>query len=252
MKNIFDLSSKVAIVTGAGRGIGQALAVGLASAGASVVAADVIDTNKTVGLIEKMGRKSFGLRADVTRKEDVDAMVTHALDELGRIDILVNNAGIFRGAPAEETHEEDWDKVMDINLKGQFMCAQAVGRQMIEQKSGRIINIASIAGISAFASSVAYNSSKAGVILMTKTLAAEWGKYGILVNAICPGVIRTPMTEGFLKDKGFVLNLKARVPLQRAAMPDELAGAAIYLACDASSYTTGHALVVDGGWTCWL
>ena len=145
--------------------------------------------------------------------------------------------------------EKDWDQVLNINLKGQFLCAQAVGQEMIKQKSGQIINVASVAGMFASTGIVGYNTSKAGVILLTKSLAVEWGKYGIRVNAICPGVFATKMTESFLADKTFMQGIKTKVSLGRAAQPSELVGTIIYLASAASSYVTGHALVIDGGWT---
>ena len=150
---------------------------------------------------------------------------------------------------AENMKQEDWEKVIQVNLTGQFLCAQAVGKQMIKQKSGKIINIASIAGLGGYAQSAPYSASKAGIILMTKTLAVEWGQHNIQVNAICPGVFATDMTDNFLNDKQFVDMIKARVPLGRYATPDELVGTVIYLASKASDYMTGHALVIDGGWT---
>ncbi|MFH1774962.1 MAG: 3-oxoacyl-ACP reductase family protein [Methanobacteriota archaeon] len=252
MNELFDLTGKVAIVTGASRGLGRAMAVGLAGAGANVVVTDVLDTSETVEEIKKLGGKAIGIKADVSKKGDVERMVQQTIEKFGRVGILVNNAGIFRMAPAEAMKEEDWDKVIAVNLKGQFLCAQEVGKRMIKQKSGKIINMASVAGKLAFAQSAAYNASKAGIILMTKTLAVEWGKYNIQVNAICPGVFATAMTENFLKDKNFLQMIKTRVPLARYGEPEELVGAVIYLASNASDYMTGHALVIDGGWTAGL
>lgn len=249
---LFDLTDKIAIVTGASRGLGKAMATGLARAGANVVVADILDVNETVEEIKKLGREAVGIKVDVSKKEDVERMVQQTIEKFGKVDILVNNAGIFRMAPAETMKEEDWDKVIAVNLKGQFLCAQEVGKRMIKQKSGKIINMASVAGKLAFAQSAAYNASKAGVILMTKTLAAEWGKYNIQVNAVCPGVFATPMTEDFLKDKNFLQMIKRRVPLARYGEPEELIGAAIFLSSKASDYMTGHELVIDGGWTAGL
>lgn len=250
MDNLFSLSGKAAVVTGAARGLGKAIAVGLANAGADVLVSDVLDTSEVVKEIEKLGKKAVGMKTDVSKKEDVAAMVKKAVETFGKIDILVNNAGIVRmGKPSEELDEKDWDDVIRINLKGEFLCAQEAGKQMIKQKSGKIINIASIAGLGGFAQIPNYCASKAGVILMTKTLAVDWGKYNIQVNAICPGVFVTPMTEDMLKDDAFSQSVKAKTPLGRAGVPDELVGSSIYLASNASNYTTGHALVVDGGWT---
>ena len=252
MSELFDLTGKVAIVTGASRGLGRGMAVGLARAGSNVVVTDILDTKETVDEVKKLGREAVGIKVDVTRKSDVEAMVKQALEKFGRVDILVNNAGIFRMEPTEEVKEEDWDKVLAVNLKGQFLCAQEVGKHMIKQKSGKIINIASVAGKFAFAESAAYNVSKAGVILLTKTLATDWGKHNVNVNAICPGAFHTPMTEDLLKDENFINLIKMRVPLGRAGEPEDLVGTVTYLASKASDYMTGHALVIDGGWTAGL
>lgn len=252
MCEMFDLTGKVAIVTGASRGLGRGMAIGLAEAGANVVVTDILDIKETVDEVKKLGREALGIKVDVTKKSDVEAMVKQALEKFGRVDILVNNAGIFRMEPTEEVKEEDWDKVLAVNLKGQFLCAQEVGKHMIKQKSGKIINIASVAGKFAFAESAAYNVSKAGVILLTKTLATDWGKHNVKVNAICPGAFHTPMTEDLLKDENFINLIKMRVPLGRAGEPEDLVGTVIYLASKASDYMTGHALVIDGGWTAGL
>ena len=249
MCKLFDLTGKVAIVTGASRGLGRGMAIGLAKVGANVVVTDVLDTKETVEEIKKLGREALGIKVDVTKKSDVEAAVQQTLEKFGKIDILVNNAGILRMEPTEDMKEEDWDKVLAVNLKGQFLCAQEVGKHMIKQKSGKIINIASIAGKFASAESAAYNASKAGVILLTKTLATDWGKHNIQVNAICPGAFLTPMTEDLLKDERFIQMIKMNVPLGKYGEPEDLVGTVIYLASKASNYMTGHALVVDGGWT---
>ncbi|HMA83648.1 MAG TPA: SDR family NAD(P)-dependent oxidoreductase [Candidatus Thermoplasmatota archaeon] len=247
--DLFNLDGKVAIITGAARGLGKSIAVGLAKFGAHVVITDVIDTSGTLEEIKKFDDQSFDLQVDVSDESDVETMIKKTIDHFGSIDILVNNAGILKTANAEDFSEDDWKKVIDVNLNGVFLCAQAAGKQMIEQKSGKIINISSIAGLSGYASSVAYSASKAGVISLTKTLAAEWGKHNIQVNAICPGVFATNMTEDYLKDEDFKEMIKTKVPLSRYAKSDELIGTIIYLASNASDYMTGHALVIDGGWT---
>ncbi len=249
MKNLFDLKNKVAIVTGASRGLGKAMALGLAAEGASVVITDVLDTAGAVKEAEALGVKAMGLKTDVSDAASVEAMAEQTVQKFGTIDILINNAGVYYPTPAEGIKEKDWNRIMEINLKGALLCARTVGARMIKQKSGSIINIASVAGISAFAQSAAYNCSKAALIMLTKTLAAEWAPHGIRVNAICPGIFATDMTKDMLEDKGFQEMVKRGVPLGRYAVPEELAGAAVYLASDAASYTTGHALVVDGGWT---
>ena len=247
--NLFNLDGKVAIITGAARGLGRSMAIGLAKFGAHVVITDLIDTSDTLEEINKYDNQSIDLQVDVSDKTDVETMIKKTVDHFGSIDIFVNNAGILKTANAEDFSEEDWKKVIDVNLNGVFLCAQAAGKQMIEQKSGKIINISSIAGLSGYASSVAYSASKAGVISLTKTLAAEWGKHNIQVNAICPGVFATDMTADYLKDKNFKEMIESKVPLGRYAKSDELIGTIIYLASNASNYMTGHALVIDGGWT---
>lgn len=244
-----DVPGKVAIVTGGSRGLGKAMAIGLANAGAHIVICDIQDTKETVSIIQQLGRESIGLTVDVTKSPDVEMMVKKTIDKFHTIDILVNNAGIVKSQAAETMTLADWTKVLAVNLTGEFLCAQAVGRQMIKQQHGRIINVASIAGILGSEQSAAYSASKAGIILLTKTLAVEWGKYGINVNAICPGIFQTDMTEDYIKDQKFIQTIKTRVPLGRYAKPEELMGAVIFLASNASSYVTGHALVVDGGWT---
>lgn len=252
MKNMFDVTNKVVIITGASRGLGKAMALGLANAGAGIVAADVQDVSKVVKEVTKKNENAIGLQVDVTKRKDIQNMVEQTLDQFGSIDILVNNAGVLMTGNAENIEEKNWRQVMDVNLTGQFLCAQAVGKQMIKQKSGKIINISSIAGISGYASSVPYSASKAGVILLTKTLAAEWGEHNIQVNAVCPGVFATDMTADLLEDDQFVEMIKNKVPLGRHAEPEELIGTVIYLSSDASDYVTGHALVIDGGWTAGL
>ncbi len=249
MNELFDITGKNAIVTGASRGLGRAIAIGLAKAGADLVVTDILDVKETVEEVRKAGRNAIGLKVDVTSRKDVEEMIKHVINKFGRIDILVNNAGIYRSAPAESMSEEDWDKVVDVNLKGEFLCAQEAGKQMIKQREGKIVNIASVAGQFASPQSAAYNASKAGIISLTKTLAVEWAKHNIQVNSICPGVFTTPMTEGLMEDKIFLNTVRKDVPMARAGRPEELVGAVIFLASKASSYVTGHALVVDGGWT---
>lgn len=252
MEKLFGLNGKTALVTGASRGIGQAIAVGLAKVGACIVAADLLDTTATVNDIRTIGTESIGVKVDVSKRDDVVALVKESVKKFGKIDILVNNAGIVRSAPSESIAEKDWDAVINVNLKGEFLCAQEVGKQMIKQQTGRIINIASVAGQFGSAQSVAYCASKAGIILLTKTLAIEWAKHNITVNAICPGIIVTKMTDSYLKDPNFSQMIKTRIPLGRPGVPDELIGSAIFLASKASEYMTGQTLVIDGGWTAGL
>ena len=252
LRDLFNLKTKTAIVTGASRGLGQAMAIGLAKAGATVVVADLVDVSATVDDITRLGRDSLGVKLDVTEPADIKKMVRQTVKKFGRIDILVNNAGIVRQAPVESMTEKDWDDVIKVNLNGEFLCAQAVGKQMIKQQTGRIINIASVAGLFGSAGTAAYCASKAGILLLTKTLAVEWAKYNINVNAICPGVIVTAMTDPYLQDPAFQQMIKTRVPLARPGVPEELVGTVIFLSSRASEYMTGHALVIDGGWTAGL
>lgn len=248
-EKLFNLENKVAIVTGASRGLGKAMAIGLAKKGAKLVLTDIKDSKKTEQEIDKIDGESLVLKVDVSNKNEVKRMVEKTLEKYGKIDILVNNAGILKEGKAEEIEEKDWKDVININLTGVFHCAQEVGKHMIKQKQGRIINISSIAGIQGYAGSIPYSSSKGGVVLLTKTLAAEWGKHNINVNVICPGIFATDMTEDYLKSEEFLNNIKSNVPLKRYAEPEELVGTVIYLSSKASDYVTGQALIIDGGWT---
>lgn len=254
INQLFGVSDKVAIVTGASRGLGKATAVGLGKVGADVTVADILTVAETVREINAVGSESFGIKVDVRKKNEVEEMVKKTIDEFGKIDILVNNAGINLIRPTEEMSEKDWNKVFEVNLKGQFLCAQATGKRMIEQKSGKIINISSINAEFAFPNCAAYNASKAGVIMLTKTLAYEWGKHNINVNAICPGFMKTPMLEEIHKgmeaeEKDLPAERLKKIPLEKFANPTDLIGSIIFLSSSASDYVTGHALYVDGGWT---
>jgi len=243
------LQGKVAIVTGSGRGIGKAISLEFARQGADVVVnahRDIKAIFETAEEIRSLGRKSLPIVADVSNNEDVKKLVSETIKQFGKIDILVNNAGIMKSAPIEQLSEDDWDSVMNINLKGTFLCSKYVSQQMIKQKSGVIINIASIAGLIPEIFAGAYSPSKAGLINLTQLLALEWAKYNIRVNAICPGSIETAMTNAEWPGKKREARIKA-IPLNRFGKPEEVAKTAVFLACDDSSYMTGHALVMDGG-----
>ena len=246
------LNNKTAIVTGARRGIGRAIALALAREGANVVVSDISqeDCRKVVDEIEELGRKGLALKCDVNSSDDVEDMVKRAVAEFGRIDILVNNAGILTFKPFLELTDEDWDKTLNVNLKGQFLCARAAGRVMIENKWGRIINIASISsggcGI-AFPLIAHYTASKGGVMALTEALALELTPQGVNVNAICPGAIDTDMVKG-VKEGGQLAQVLARIPKGRLGQPEEIASLAVFLASEESDYISGAAIVIDGGW----
>lgn len=248
-----NLKNKVVIITGARRGMGKADALLLAKEGAKVVVSDISqeECEKVVAEIEKEGGKAMAVKCDVSKKEEVEALVRAVINKWGKVDILVNNAGICEFKPFLELTEADWDKTLDINLKGYFLCAQACAREMAKQKSGVIINIASIAmgqqgvGMPAI---VHYCATKGGVAAMTEALAVELAPYNIRVNAIAPGAIDTPMVREAGLDAKAVEGLLTRVPLKRMGKPEEIADAVKFLASDSSSYMTGATIVVDGGW----
>lgn len=250
---MFDLTGKVALVTGASSGIGRASALALARQGAVVVvAARRMDrlTELTKEIVT-MGREALPVMMDVTKKEMIAAAVAKTVETYGRLDILLNNAGVAEFVPFLDMTEEQWDKTIDTNLKGYFLVAQAAAREMAKHGWGRIVNIASIAsgGVGVGFSSIAhYCASKGGVVAMTEALAVELAPLGILVNCIGPGVIETEMTHDLLKDPKQAEGLLARAPLKRAGKPEEIAAAVVYLASEEAGYTTGATLYVDGGW----
>lgn len=248
---MFDLTGKVSIVTGAGRGIGKSIAIGLAKAGSDVVISSRTQSELEVvaSTIQELGRKAHVVPCDVTKPESIQNVVDETVKEFGKIDILVNNAGMTVKSPAEEYSLEDWNSIISVNLTGVFLFAQYTGRQMKEQNFGKIINISSVAAETAITGSVAYCASKGGVKMLTKVLAVEWAPYNIQVNAIAPAYIETPLVKAIKDTKPeFVEKVEARTPLGRLGEPDEVVGSAIFLASDASSYTTGETVKVDGGW----
>jgi NAD(P)-dependent dehydrogenase (short-subunit alcohol dehydrogenase family) len=249
--NRFSLEGKKAIVTGAGRGIGRALAVGLAEAGAdvTVVARTSSDLEQVAGEIQSLGRKSHAVVADLTKQEEHERIVNETLENLGGLHILVNNAGMNIRTKALEVSENDWDRVVDLDLKSVFFMTQAAGRVMCEQKAGKVINIVSVAGQVALRTGVAYGSSKAGLIHMTKVLALEWAKFGVNLNAIAPWYFRTPLTEKLLSDEAFMQEVLEHTPMGRIGDVQDLVGPAVFLASDAASYITGQTISVDGGMT---
>lgn len=244
------LTGKIAVVTGASRGLGRAMALGLAEAGADIalVSRGMERLKIVASEINQLGRKAISISADVANLDHVNAMVERTVDEFGRIDILVNNAGTTVRMSAEEFTEEAWDKVLDVNLKGAFFCAQAVGKVMIKQRSGKIINTASLLSVIGVPNTAAYGVSKGAISQMTKTLAVEWAKYNINVNAIGPGYFRTDLTKPLQDDETRSAQILSRIPMQRWGDPEELKGAVVFLASEASSYMTGQTIYVDGGW----
>jgi 3-oxoacyl-[acyl-carrier protein] reductase len=237
----------VALVTGAAQGIGKAISLLLAKHGADIVVSDVLleKATETAKEIEAMGRKAMAVRVDVSKLGDVDQMVDAILKQFGKVDILVNNAGITRDKLILRMSEEDWDAVLNVNLKGTFNCTRAVVRHMAKQRYGKIVSIASVTGEMGNAGQVNYAASKAGVIGLTKTIAREFAQRGINVNAIAPGYIQTPMTD-VLPEK-VKEDLKRLIPMDRLGQPGDVAEAVLFLVSDRSSYITGHVLNVNGG-----
>ena len=244
------VKNKIAIVTGSGRGIGKSTALELAKEGAKVVVSDIDikECQNVCNEIKKIGSDAIAVKCDISKKSDVDAMIKKTMQKFQKIDILINNAGVVLTKPFVEMTEKDWDFVLDINLKGVFLCTNAVVKQMIKQKSGKIISVASTAGEVGFMNTSAYCASKAGIINLTRELALELSPHNINVNAIAPGVIATKMTEDMLKDKKTKEVLLASTPLGRVGQPEEIGKAVVFLASDDSNFITGHTLVVDGGW----
>ena len=248
-----DLKGKVAIITGARRGMGRSHAITLAKAEAKVVVADISleDCEIVVDEIKKMKGEAMAVKCDVTKKEEVDNMVKAAVKKWEKVDILVNNAGICQFKPFLELTEEEWDRTIDINLKGYFLCAQAAAKEMVKQKSGVIVNIASIAmgqvGVG-FPTLAHYSASKGRIVAMTETLALELAPYNIRVNAIAPGAIDTPMVESTKADPKTMEATLSRIPLHRMGKSEEVSNLVLFLASDASSYMTGSTVVIDGGW----
>lgn len=246
----FSLEGRVAVVTGGSRGIGNAIALAFAEAGADVV---VSSRNLDGGLeaaaeeIRGFGRRSLAVTADTTKKADIDNLVQTTLNEFGAIDILVNNAGLLLTVPFIDQSEEDWDRVLDTNVKGYFLCSQAAAKIMIDQKKGNIINISSVRGIEAGHDRACYCTSKAGVIMLTRVTALELAKYNIRVNSVAPGWVKTKINEHMWRDPDSRKKIEAGIPLGHMAELSDLVGTALFLASDASSYITGQTIVVDGG-----
>jgi NAD(P)-dependent dehydrogenase (short-subunit alcohol dehydrogenase family) len=250
---MFDLKGKVALVTGARRGMGKSHALALASQGAKVAVTDIdlAECQAVVDEIKAKGGEAAAFKMDVSNAAEVDQVFTAAVAQFGRLDILVNNAGIYSSKMALDLTEGDWDKTIDINLKGEFLCAQRAAREMAKNKWGRIINSASVAsgqvGVG-IAGGAHYTASKGGILGMTETLAVEWAPLGINVSAIAPGAIDTPMVAAAQMPKEAMDAMLQRVPLKRIGRPEEVSAMVVFLASDESSYVTGATFYVDGGW----
>jgi NAD(P)-dependent dehydrogenase (short-subunit alcohol dehydrogenase family) len=242
------MSRRVAVVTGGASGIGRATAARLATEGFALAVLDVDGP----GLAEAAGEDGLGIEADVADEGSVERAFSRILAELGRIDVLVNNAGITGGPQATTCHEtpvEDWDRVLAVNVRGPFLCTRAALPAMLEQGSGHVITVASAAGLIAFPGRCAYTASKGAALLFTKSLAVDYATFGIRANAVCPGMAETPMTKWRLDQPELRAAVEAKIPMGRVAQPEDIADAVALLASDRLAYMTGHALVLDGGWT---
>lgn len=249
----FRLDDKVALVTGAAAGLGSAIALALAEAGAHVAAhGNSRPPDATCDLIKATGRRALAVRGDLADKTTPQQLISQTLDEFGRLDILINNAGTIRRAPAVDYSEEDWATVIEVNLSSVFRLSQLAGRHMIERpdgtRGGKIVNIASVLSFQGGLTVPAYAAAKGGVAQLTKALANEWAKFGVGVNAIAPGYMRTSNTAALQKDETRNRQILERIPAGRWGEPEDLAGAAVFLSSAASDYLHGHILVVDGGW----
>ena len=248
-----SLEGQVAVVTGAGSGIGKAVALALAEAGADVIPCERSGHQDRLGkvceAIQEVGREAYPASLDLPDLDSIDAMVTHAVGQAGRVDILVNNAGINIPSDALDVTESEWDAVMDVNLKGLCFCSQRVARIMKDHGGGRIVNMASQNGVVAYYKRAAYCSSKAGVVNLTRVLAVEWAPHQINVNAVGPTFILTPLTQSTFDDPDLREDLVSRIPLGRVGQPEDVTGAVVFLCSPAASMITGHTLLVDGGWS---
>ncbi len=249
--NKFDLTDTTAVVTGGARGIGYSVACTLARAGSDIVIVDILEEEgeKAAEEIKNIGRDSIFIKTDITKNKEVIEMAEKVKEEFGSVDILTNAAGIIFREKAEDVKEEHWNKTIDVNLKGLFFCCQEIGKMMIEEEKGKIINISSIQGEEVLPTRASYAASKGGVKQVTKSLAVEWAKYNINVNAIAPAFIRTPMVEKVLQEEPWGSTIINNTPMRRVGETEEVADVVHFLASEAASYITGHVLLVDGGWT---
>lgn len=250
---LFDLTGRVAVITGAASGIPKAMAFGFAAAGAHVVVADLDEKgmDAVVSSLSEQGRRVIAVPTNVSNEEHAARLAAEAIRVFGKIDVLVNAAGFRVRKPVLETSRQEFEQVLEVNLTATFLCSKHVGKVMVEQKRGSIINIASIHGHVAGSSNAEYAAAKGGVVLLTKGMAIEWAPFNVRVNALCPGVTRTPGTRTAWENPERLAEIVAKTPMKRIAEPEEMVGPAIFLASDASSFVTGSSLIVDGGWTAW-
>ncbi len=246
--NLFDLKGKVALVTGANQGLGKGIAKGLAEHGAEIVILDLKVNPDTIAEFEKEGHKAHGFDFDLSKFDDYDSIIDQIVKKVGKIDILVNNAGVQKRHPSVEFPKKDWDFVVDINMNAVFYMCQKVGKLMIEQGYGKIVNLASLLSFQGGFTVPAYAASKGGVMQFSKSLANEWAGKGITINCIAPGYMATEMNTALLADENRNRQILERIPAGRWGKPEDLAGAAVFLASTASDYVNGHVIAVDGGW----
>jgi NAD(P)-dependent dehydrogenase (short-subunit alcohol dehydrogenase family) len=247
----FKLNGKVALVTGSTKGIGYGIVLAFANAGADVVVVsrNQNDCDRVAGEIRSLGRDAEGFATDVTVKQQVDSLVERAVERFGNIDILVNNAGSAITKKAEQLTEQEYDRIINVDQKAVFLVAQAVGKKMINQNHGKIINIASILGLVGEKQVLPYCVAKGGVVQMTRALALEWARYNINVNAVCPGYVLTPMNQKDFENDDIRNHILRSIPMRRLGSVEEIGAACVYLASEAANYITGQCLVIDGGWT---
>jgi NAD(P)-dependent dehydrogenase (short-subunit alcohol dehydrogenase family) len=247
---LFRLDGRVALVTGSAQGLGRDIALTLAQAGASLILADMAVAAETAKQVEAVGSRCISIQADISNEKAVGNLVEQAIHQYGKIDVLVNNAGISQLSfiPTEESSIEEWDRVIAVNLRGTYLCCKSIGKEMIKGGGGSIVNISTTAGITGVPRAPAYCASKAGVILLTKSLALEWARYNIRVNAIAPHYLETALSEGLRASEKAYTGLVKQIPLGRFGKTSEIVGAVLFLASGASSYMTGSVVVADGGY----